>query len=61
VLAADHAARLVVVELADHPTLAPAHHFLKEMGFREEARVADFYRDGVALLLLRLDLGGSES
>ena len=59
VLAADHAARLVVVELADHSALAPAHHFLGAMGFREEARVADFYRDGVALLLLRLDLGGA--
>jgi ribosomal protein S18 acetylase RimI-like enzyme len=29
---------------------------LREHGFREEARVPDFYRDGVALTFLRLDL-----
>jgi ribosomal protein S18 acetylase RimI-like enzyme len=60
VLAAAYAARIVVVELADHPTLAAGCRFLEAMGFREEARIADFYRDGVALLLLRLDLGTAE-
>jgi ribosomal protein S18 acetylase RimI-like enzyme len=60
VLAADHAARLVVAELADHPALAPLCHLLEAIGFREEARIADFYRDGVALRVLRLDLGAPE-
>ena len=56
-LAADHTTRLAVVELAEHPALAPVRRFLEVCGFREEARIADFYSDGVALLLLRLDLG----
>jgi ribosomal protein S18 acetylase RimI-like enzyme len=60
VLSTDHAARLVVAELADHPALAPLCRFLEAMGFREETRIADFYRDGIALRMLRLDLGTQE-
>jgi ribosomal protein S18 acetylase RimI-like enzyme len=50
-------ARLLVAELPDDPALGPVPGVLTRYGFREEARVADFYRDGVALSLLRLDLG----
>jgi GNAT superfamily N-acetyltransferase len=49
-------ARLVVAELADDPALGQTRALLSSIGFDEEARVPDFYRDGVALSLLRLDL-----
>ena len=49
-------ARLVVAELPDDPALGPVPGVLLRSGFREEARVPDFFRDGVALSLLRRDL-----
>lgn len=49
-------ARLVVAELPDDPALFQARALLSSAGFDEEARVPDFYRDGVALTLLRHDL-----
>jgi len=51
-------ARLLVAELPDDPVLGPVRPLLLGRGFREEARVPDFYRDGVALTLLRRDLTG---
>jgi hypothetical protein len=58
-LSAD-AARLLVAELPDDPALGPVPGVLARYGFREEGRVPDFYRDGVALSLLRLDLPPSD-
>lgn len=50
-LAARHA-RLVVAEVPDDPALAGGLALLTTCGFTEAARVADYYRDGVALLVL---------
>ena len=49
--------RLLMVEMPDDPALAIALTFLLRTGFEAEARVPDFYRDGVALLFLRRTLG----
>lgn len=49
-------ARLVVAELPDVAPLALARGALEASGFVEEARVPDYFRDGVALLLLRREL-----
>jgi hypothetical protein len=53
---ASSGARLVVAELPDDPALGAVPGVLLRNGFREEARIADFFRDGVALSLLRRDL-----
>jgi ribosomal protein S18 acetylase RimI-like enzyme len=45
-------ARLIVVELPADPDLEAVRPMLHESGFREEASVGDFVRDGVALLVL---------
>ena len=52
----DRRARFVIGEMADDPALAAARSLLLQCGFREEARVPDYFRDGVALLFLRRDL-----
>ena len=49
-------ARLLLAELPDDPALGPVPGVLLRTGFREEARVPDFFRDGVALCFLRRDL-----
>ena len=49
-------ARLVVAEMPDDPALGQMRALLSSVGFDEEARVPDFYRDGVALSLLRKEL-----
>lgn len=49
-------ARLVVAELPDDPAIGQLRALLAAEGFAEEARVPDFYRDGVALTLLRREL-----
>lgn len=49
--------RLLMVEMPDDPALASALTFLLRAGFEEEARIPDFYRDGVALVFLRRPLG----
>jgi len=49
-------ARLVVAELPDDPAMGQVRALLASEGFEEEARVPDFYRDGVALTLLRREL-----
>jgi hypothetical protein len=55
--AADAGARLLLAELPDDPALGPVPAVLLRNGFREEGRVPDFFRDGVALSFLRRDLG----
>lgn len=54
--ASDAGARLVVAELPDDPALGSVRAVLLRSGFREEGRVSHFFRDGVALVLLRRDL-----
>lgn len=48
--------RFVFAELPDDPVMGQARALLTSVGFEEEARVPDFYRDGVALTLLRRGL-----
>ena len=50
--------RFIVVEMPDDPALAPARSLFETGGFREEARVRDFYRDGIDLAVLRHDIDG---
>jgi ribosomal protein S18 acetylase RimI-like enzyme len=54
--AAASGARLMLAEVPDDPALGPVPALLLRSGFREEARVPDFFRDGIALSLLRRDL-----
>jgi GNAT superfamily N-acetyltransferase len=49
-------ARFLLAEVPDDPALGPVRAVLLRNGFHEEARVPDFFRDGVALSLLRRDL-----
>lgn len=49
-------ARLLVAELPADAALGRSLSLLRANGFREEGRVRDYYRDGVALLFLRRDL-----
>jgi ribosomal protein S18 acetylase RimI-like enzyme len=48
--------RYLLAEMPDDPALGTVLALLREHGFREEARVPDFYREGVALAFLRLTL-----
>lgn len=48
--------RLLIAELPDDPVMGQVRALLTSAGFEEEARVPDFYRDGVALVLLRREL-----
>ena len=49
-------ARFILAEMPDDPALGTVFALLREHGFREEARVPDFFREGVALTFLRLTL-----
>jgi L-amino acid N-acyltransferase YncA len=49
-------ARLVVAELPEDPAMGQVRALLASEGFEEEARVPDFYREGVALTRLRREL-----
>ena len=51
--ARDEGARFVVAEMPDDPVMGQVRALLASLGFEEEARIPDFYRDGVALTLLR--------
>ena len=52
-------ARFVLADLPDErPTLADYFAFLRASGFREESRVPDYYRDGVALVMMRRERRG---
>jgi len=50
-------ARFVLAELPDDPrALEGSRAFLEALGFHEESRVDDFYRDGIALAFMRREL-----
>lgn len=49
-------ARLVAMELTEDPRLERGRWLAHRAGFREEARVSDYVREGVGLVLLRRDL-----
>jgi len=49
-------ARLLIAELPADAALGRSISLLRANGFRQEGRVPDFYRDGVALLFLRREL-----
>jgi ribosomal protein S18 acetylase RimI-like enzyme len=49
-------AHFLMAELPDDPAIGSILSLLREHGFREAARVPDFYRDGVALTFLRRSL-----
>ena len=49
-------ARFVAVEMPLDPALEPAAALLGRCGFHIEARVRDFYRDGVDLAIFRRDI-----
>ena len=49
-------ARFAIAEVPDAPAVRDVLALLAADGFVEEARVADFYRDGVALAFMRRDL-----
>ena len=48
--------RFVMAELADEPALTTTISLLCANGFAEVGRIPDYYRDGVALTILRRDL-----
>ncbi|HEX6965649.1 MAG TPA: GNAT family N-acetyltransferase [Gemmatimonadaceae bacterium] len=50
---AAHGARFVIAEVADDPRIAPGRALLAHAAFREEARVADYFADRIALVVLR--------
>lgn len=55
--ARNEASRFVLAEVPDDARALPgAREFLAALGFREESRVEDFFRDGVALTFVRRDL-----
>jgi hypothetical protein len=45
-------ARLIVCEIADDATYHVTAQIVRELGFEEAGRVADFFRDGVDLVVL---------
>ena len=49
-------ARVIMAELPADPVLGRTLSLLRASDFRQEGRIADYYRDGVALLFLRRDL-----
>lgn len=48
--------RLLVAELPADPVIGRSLTLLRANGFRQEGRVPNFFRDGVALLFLRREL-----
>jgi L-amino acid N-acyltransferase YncA len=49
-------ARFLLAEMPDDPAIGAVLALWREHGFREEARVPDFFREGVALAFLRVAL-----
>jgi ribosomal protein S18 acetylase RimI-like enzyme len=49
-------ARFVLVEFPDAEEMVVGRSLLEHCRFREESRVPDYFRDGIALCFLRLDL-----
>jgi ribosomal protein S18 acetylase RimI-like enzyme len=54
--ARDAGARLLLAELPADPVLGRTLSLLRSNGFKQEARIPDFFRQGVALLFLRREL-----
>ncbi len=52
-------ARFVIVELPTAPALAASRNLLESCGFRIESVVADYFRDGVDLAILRYEIAAS--
>jgi ribosomal protein S18 acetylase RimI-like enzyme len=48
--------RFLLAEMPDDPAIGNVLTLLRHQGFKEEARVPDFYREGIALSFLRLGL-----
>ena len=48
--------RLIVAELPADPVIGGALSLLRANGFKQEGRIPDFFRDGVAMLFLRRDV-----
>jgi ribosomal protein S18 acetylase RimI-like enzyme len=53
---AERGARFVLVEFPDATELAAGRTLLAHAKFREESRVPDYFRDGIALVFLRRDI-----
>ena len=49
-------ARFLLAEMPDDPAIGNILTLLRHLGFKEDAHVPDFYRDGIALSFLRLAL-----
>ena len=54
--AREKGAHFMLAEMPDDPAIGTMLALLREHGFLEEARVPDFFREGVALTFLRLSL-----
>ena len=54
----DERMRFVAVELPDDPALSASKQLLLRCGFQVETTVADYFRDGIDLAILRRDLIG---
>jgi L-amino acid N-acyltransferase YncA len=52
----DSGGRFLIAELADEPALAATIGLLRAQGFEDVARIPDYFRDGVSLVILRRDL-----
>jgi ribosomal protein S18 acetylase RimI-like enzyme len=50
--ASAHGTRSVIVEMPDEAPFRSGHALLEKCGFASVARVADYYRDGVALVVM---------
>jgi ribosomal protein S18 acetylase RimI-like enzyme len=48
-------ARVLIAELPADPAIGSSLSLLRARGFRQEARIPDFFRDGVPLLFLRMN------
>lgn len=48
--------RLLTAEMPTDPALGKSLTLLQAQGFKQEGRIPDFFRDGVALLFLRRDI-----
>ena len=51
----ERGARFLMAELPADPVIGASLSLLRARGFRQEARIPDFFREGVALLFLRID------
>ena len=54
--ARESGARFLLAEMPDDPAIGSVLALLRQHGFREDARVPDFFREGVALSFLKLAL-----